>query len=110
MCGVVCDPASVGCDKRSSSIMCRRMYGHQVPRLKPRLTVRGIRPLVSGLRKCGYDVAPILAAIGIDEATLENPDGWVPTSVAMTLLNYAVEQTGDGHLGLHLAETAELSS
>src|SRR5262249_55542390 len=36
--------------------------------------------------------------------------GWVPTTVAMTLLNHAVAQTGDANLGLHLAERAELSS
>lgn len=65
---------------------------------------------MSGLRECGYDVTPILAAVGIDDAALDNPDGWVSTSVAMTLLNHAVEQTGDTNLGLHLAERAELGS
>ena len=52
---------------------------------------------MSGLRECGHNVAPILAAVGIEDAMLDNPDGWVPTSVAITLLNYAVEQTGDAH-------------
>ena len=45
-----------------------------MPQLKPRLTVRAIRPLVSGLRECGHDVAPILAAVGIDDAILDDPD------------------------------------
>lgn len=79
-------------------------------RLEPRLTVRAIRPLVSGVRECGHDAAPILATAGIDAATLDDPDGWVPTSVAITLLTHAVEITGDTNLGLHLAERAELGS
>ncbi len=81
-----------------------------MPQLKPRLTVRAIRPLVSGLRQSGHDAAPILSAVGIDEAMLSDPDGRVPTSVAMALLARAVEHTGDVNLGLHLAEHAELGS
>jgi AraC-like DNA-binding protein len=77
---------------------------------KPRLTVRAIRPLVSGLKESGYDATRIAGAIGIDEATLNNPDGRVPTSVAMSLLALAVEETGDDNIGLHLAERASLGS
>jgi len=76
----------------------------------PRLTIRAIRPLVSGLRECGHDVSQILAAVGIDEAMLEDPDGRVPTTLAMTLIARAVERTGDSNLGLHLAERAQLGS
>jgi AraC-like DNA-binding protein len=65
---------------------------------------------VSGLRECGHDVAPILAAVGIDDAMLDDPDTRVPTSVAMALLARSVEQTGDSNLGLHLAERAQLGS
>jgi AraC-like DNA-binding protein len=81
-----------------------------VPQLKPQLTIRAIRPLVSGLRECGHNVSPILAAVGIDDAMLGNPDSRVPTSVAMALLARSVEQTGDSNLGLHLAERAQLGS
>ena len=69
-----------------------------------------IRPLVSGLRESWHDAVPILAAVGIDDATLGDPDGLVPTSVATALLARAVEYTGDANLGLHLAEHAELGS
>src|SRR5262245_5902800 len=59
------------------------MFSRSLPEtLEPRLTVRAIRPLVSGLRQSGYDATRILAAVGIDEATLRDPDGRVPTSVA----------------------------
>ena len=81
-----------------------------MPQLKPHLTVRAIRPLVSGLRELGQDPAPILAAIGIDDTTLKDPDGRVPTSVAMALFARAAEQMGDTNLGLHLAQHAELGS
>lgn len=87
----------------------RRIVSH-MPRVNADLTVRAIRPLLSGLRGSGYDVAPILDAVGIDEATLTDPDSRVPTSVAMGLLSTAVESTGDLNLGLHLAERAELGS
>jgi AraC-like DNA-binding protein len=78
--------------------------------LKPRLTVRAIRPLVSGLRGSGHDPAPILAAVGVDEATLNDPDARVSTSVAMSILSVAVQVTGDANLGLHLAEHADPGS
>jgi AraC-like DNA-binding protein len=81
-----------------------------VPPIKPRLTVRAIAPLVSGLRESGHDPAPILAAAGLDAATLGEADTLVPTSVVVDLLARAVEYTGDADLGLHLAEHAELGS
>jgi AraC-like DNA-binding protein len=74
------------------------------------LTVRAIRPLVSGLRRTGHDAASILSAVGLDDAILADPDGLVETSVAMALLARAVEHTGDDDLGLHLGEYAELGS
>jgi AraC-like DNA-binding protein len=81
-----------------------------VPDLKPRLTVRAIRPLVSGLRGAGYDAPRILAAVGVDEATFSDPDARVPTSVAMSILSVGVEVTGDSNLGLHIARHADLGS
>lgn len=85
-------------------------YRGGVPQLAPRLTVRAIRPLVSGLEECGYEAAPILAAAGIDKSMLDDPDGRVSASVGMALLARAVERTGDTNLGLHLAEHAQLGS
>jgi AraC-like DNA-binding protein len=81
-----------------------------VRRLEPRLTVRAIRPLISGLRRLGHDPAGIFQAIGIDDRSLTDPDGRVPVSVATALFTRGVEQTGDANLGLHLAEQAELSA
>lgn len=75
---------------------------------EPYLTVRAARPIVTGLRKLGYDPAPVLAAVGIEEAILDDPDAQFPMSAGVGLLLRAVEMTGDRDLGLHLAEQADL--
>ena len=77
---------------------------------EPRLTVRAIRPLVSGLLALGHDPAPLLRAAGIEESVLSDPDAWVPMRAAVSLLTRAVEATGDDNIGLHLAERAEAGS
>jgi len=74
-----------------------------MPRLEPRLTVRAIRPLVSGLRQMGHDPATVVAAVGLDEKTLSDPDGRVPVSTAAAFFARAEEHTGDANLGLHLS-------
>ncbi len=81
-----------------------------MPGLEPRLTIRAIKPLVSGLRMLGHDPMPIVAAAGIDPATLNDPDVRVPMNLAIALMTHAVERTGDTNLGLHLAEHMELGS
>ena len=78
-----------------------------VRRLEPRLTVRAVRPLVATLRELGHDPTPILKSIGVDEATLSDPDARVPMSVGIGFLAGAVEHTGDLNLGLHLAQRVD---
>ena len=65
---------------------------------------------MSGLRQMGHDPAPVVAAVGLDEKTLSDPDGRVPVSLASAFFARAVRETGDANVGLHLAENAELSS
>jgi AraC-like DNA-binding protein len=76
----------------------------------PQLTVRAIRPLVSGLRAMGHDPAPLLSAAGIDDHALTDPDGQVPMAAAVALMEAAAAHTHDADIGLHLAEHAELGS
>lgn len=77
---------------------------------EPRLTVRALRPLISGFTTVGYDPVPFLHAQGIERDTLLDADATVPMSACVGLLAEAVRITGDDNLGLHLAERAELGS
>jgi SAM-dependent methyltransferase len=52
----------------------------------------------------GHDPGSIIAAVGLDEAMLNDPDARVHMSVGVGFLARAVEQTGDVNLGLHLAQ------
>jgi hypothetical protein len=60
----------------------RPRYRLIVPRLEPRLTVRAIHPLVSGLQQMGHDPAIVVTAAGLDLKTLGDPDGRVPATMA----------------------------
>jgi hypothetical protein len=80
------------------------------PRFEPQLTVRAIRPLVFALRTLGHDTAPILSAIQLDEALLNDPDAHIPMSAGVNFLSAAVEKTGDTNLGLHLAQFTDPAS
>jgi AraC-like DNA-binding protein len=77
---------------------------------EPRLTVRALRPLMSGLTTLGYDPVPLLNRQGIDSEMLLDPDATMPMSVCVGLLAEGVRATGDDNLGLHVAERAELGS
>ncbi len=77
---------------------------------EPRLMVRALRPVISGLLTLGYDPAPFLQAQGIGSDLLLDPDATVPMSACVGLLADGVQATGDDHLGLHVAEHAELGS
>jgi Arabinose-binding domain of AraC transcription regulator, N-term len=77
---------------------------------EPRLTVRALRPLISGLLMLGYDAVPFLQTHGIDRDVLLEPDATVPMSACVGLLADGVRATGDDNLGLHVAEQAELGS
>src|SRR6186997_1943648 len=81
-----------------------------MPTLEPRLTVRAINPLLSGLRALGHDPGALLTAAGIDPAQLSDPDTRVPMHAVLRFVDGAVAQTGDDNLGLHLAEHADLGS
>ena len=74
------------------------------------MTVRALRPLISGLLTLGYDPLPFLQTQGIDSEMLLDPDATVPMSACVGLLAEGVRATGDDNLGLHVAEHAELGS
>jgi AraC-like DNA-binding protein len=65
---------------------------------------------VSGLRALGHDPGPILAAAGVPQAALDDPDARVPMTAGVAVLRRASEVTGDSDIGLHLAERTELGA
>jgi AraC-like DNA-binding protein len=77
---------------------------------EPRLTVRALRPLMSGLLTLGYDPVPFLHTHGIDSEALLDPDATVPMSACVGLLAESARATGDDNIGLHVAEHAQLGS
>jgi AraC-like DNA-binding protein len=77
---------------------------------EPPLTVRALRPLISGLMTLGYDPVPFLHTQGVDHQLLLDPDATVPMSACVGLLTDGAQATGDDNLGLHVAEEAELGS
>ena len=81
-----------------------------MPTPEPYLTIRAVRPLASGLAVLGCDPAPLLGSVGIDAATLGDPDARVPMRVVLSLIARAVDVTGDTNLGLHIAEHADPGS
>ena len=77
-----------------------------MPARAPRLTVRAIRPLVSGLVASGHDAAALLADAGIDATLLNDPDAELAVSAIERFIASTVERTGDANIGLHLAAHA----
>ena len=75
-----------------------------------RVTVRAVRPLVSGLVGLGHDPAPMLAHAQLDATTLEDPEASVPLRQVLALIDRAVQVTRDENLGLHLAQYAATGS
>src|SRR5262245_34646064 len=76
--------------------------------VEPTLAVRALLPLVSGLRILGHDPRPLLEAVDVDLAALEDPDARIPMRAGSGLLTHAATATGDDCIGLHIAEHADL--
>lgn len=66
--------------------------------------------MVAGLRALGYPVASFLESAQIAPAVLNDPDNEVSHRAMMHLWDRAVADTGDDHLGIHLAEAAPVAS
>jgi AraC-like DNA-binding protein len=81
-----------------------------MPAPEPYLTIRAVRPLVSGLQVMGHDPTPFLTSAGIDTIALGDPDARVPWGAVLSLIAHAVNVTSDPNLGLHIAEHAEPGS
>lgn len=66
----------------------------QTMQVVPALTARAFRPLVSGLRALGQNPVALLAEVGVDIATLDNPDAHIPMAAGVGLLARAAVAMG----------------
>lgn len=62
------------------------------------------RAFLDCCEKMGIDTSALLAAVGIDRAVIDDPDGHLPTSQVRALWRRAYEASGDPDLALHAAE------
>ncbi len=68
------------------------------------------RALIEACEALGLEVAPLLAAAGIERSLLEDPDARLPAETVGTLWALAYQQSGDPHLALHAAEALPLGA
>jgi hypothetical protein len=77
-------------------------------RVGPRSGLRAgalmIAPFLTGLEEMGIDVAALAGRVGLQPASLRDPDVRVPYESFVDFVTAAVEVTGDPALGLHLSE------
>ncbi len=74
------------------------------------ITVRAVQPVVAALEATGRDGRGWLADAGVDPGVLADVEGRVPHGSMMALWQRARAETGDDHLGIHLAEAAPIRS
>jgi AraC-like DNA-binding protein len=73
------------------------------------VSTRVVRPIVAGLLLCGADAEGALAEVGLDPATLADPDARVPHRQAIALWMHATRVTDLPSFGLRVAEAMDLA-
>jgi AraC-like DNA-binding protein len=66
--------------------------------------------VVDHLQQAGVSRAKLLQHAGIDPAELQSPDGRVRSSAESSLWPWAVQESGDAAIGLHVGEKARIQS
>jgi AraC-like DNA-binding protein len=69
------------------------------------VSVRSVRPVLGRLDGLGLDVPGVVAAAGIEPATLDDADARIPHDVALRLWHEASRRSGDDAFGIHAAES-----
>jgi AraC-like DNA-binding protein len=72
------------------------------------ISIRLVRPLVTGLRVVGRDADELLRRAEIDPALLNDADAWVPLRAALTFWTTAAENSPP-HMGLRLSEGVDFN-
>ncbi len=77
----------------------------QTPQLgRVSLSVRVLEPLLLYLKARGHDSSAFLKGQGVDPTLFRDPEGRLPSTVAVLLWRAAARLTNDLDLGLHVAE------
>ena len=72
----------------------------------PTVVAAWTRSIVEYAAARGVDLGDVMAAAGIDAATMERPDARIPADADDRIWQAAIERLADPDLGLHLAEGA----
>lgn len=71
---------------------------------------RTLAATLAGARALGLDPAALQRALGVDDALLRDPDGRVPLPVLYTLVERVIDETGDHHAHLRLAQHLDVEA
>ena len=71
--------------------------------------IGGMKAIIKVLTDLDFEAAPLLRKVGLDQATLCDPDMIVPSSVFGELFAHCAETTGCGHFGLLVGAEGSLS-
>lgn len=94
---------------RNASSTRRLPHPVRVPaKNNARAALRTLRPLAGYLRSIGYDVAQMLAELGIDHAALLDPSASIPHPLMLEAWRKAEERCDDPNLGLHALERIDI--
>ncbi|MDJ0765237.1 MAG: AraC family transcriptional regulator [Myxococcota bacterium] len=66
------------------------------------------KALLKGISKYGVDAAAVMAAAGIDENLISDPDARISFDRHKTIWEEAARQSGDIYIGLHVAESVPI--
>ena len=70
----------------------------------PMISIAAAAGLTDAIAAAGRDPDPILRAVGLGPASLQNPHGFIPSIDFATVLEEASRATGDDCFGLHFGE------
>lgn len=73
-------------------------------------SVKALEMIITGAERTGVDVVELLAAVGINQALMSDPDARVPIALERALWSEAAARSGDPYLGLRVSDLFPLDS
>src|SRR5262249_54123369 len=83
---------------------------HEAPRGLPTVESGCVRPLIDAFERLGHDRRSLIAAAGIDERRLADPDAALPCTVFGALVAHAQSTRPEPNLRLHLAQVTPIGA